>query len=333
MNMAKRACIYCLRNEDLVTLNREHIIPQNIKGNLFLDDCVCTKCNSWIGANVDTEALKLPKTLEALDKFNIHHDKDIIFRQSYDIKGKSTKSDLSLKGLMKNGEVYFPPQEVENGSLVAPDGEIDKILRKMSTRDKRLINAGLDKPYIFRELKKFKHTYDQAKPGEKIEWPNIGRAVKRRSEKIEIKIKPKTELKMEKLIAKIAFEFLFFVGGIGFFKQFDVDIGAQLIYTISGNNPPRDVLIYRAKPEIIDLIPVHLIRFETSNTSSMFRISFFGSIEYHCILPPSMNILFKGIVAAKGFEDLVGIHFQQHIDKPIKVFWALMNNGKRERLW
>ena len=59
-------CIFCLTAEPLGSLTDEHIIPRFIGGGLILKQYVCEPHNSWLGAHVDSELLKMPEVYDAL---------------------------------------------------------------------------------------------------------------------------------------------------------------------------------------------------------------------------------------------------------------------------
>lgn len=78
MNKPTKLCIFCLRNDTEVEFTREHIIPQNIGGTLFIDD-VCRTCNSEMGDNLDADILKHKGIIDAFDSLNIEYDKKVYF--------------------------------------------------------------------------------------------------------------------------------------------------------------------------------------------------------------------------------------------------------------
>jgi len=62
MNDQIKYCIFCFRNNKEIQFTREHIIPQNVGGNLFIDE-VCEKCNSSLGQYIDIQIFHFWKRL------------------------------------------------------------------------------------------------------------------------------------------------------------------------------------------------------------------------------------------------------------------------------
>lgn len=165
-------CIYCLKDDLEVTFNREHIIPQNIGGKLFMDDVVCKSCNSYLGANIDNEILKIPIVLDALKRFNISQDSSLLLNAFYKIKG--TLNGITLRARATASGFEIIDQNLLDGSILSSDDKIEDKIKRIIHRDKRLKSAGISRIKIDSEIEDLLKTYRKSKPGERVEWPKLG---------------------------------------------------------------------------------------------------------------------------------------------------------------
>lgn len=71
----------------------------------------------------------------------------------------------------------------------------------------------MPKENIQSELKQLSSEYSKSDVGKIVDAPNIGKALKKRRDKFKIKIEPKSTPKIDRLFAKIFYEFLFLING------------------------------------------------------------------------------------------------------------------------
>ena len=320
-------CIFCGRDNTQISFNKEHIIPQNIHGSFFIDDCVCTECNSILGSQVDSELLKIPEVLDSLDKLNLKHDKEKILNLHYTIKGIAKDIELNY-GKMKGTKFIFPEQIQPDGSIITPDSTYITVLEKSIKRDKRIKDAGISISDIDINIEKLKEEYKSTTPGDTLSFPNLGIAIKRRLDNLKIKIQPRRVAIIEPLIAKIAYEFLFLLGGSEFFSDDNIKIQTQLLNTIIKKKSQKGIHILRLEPLYSIPQPVHLIRIELLRYSTTVRVSFFGYIEYIMVCDRLSEKYRNNLLNALNVDDLFAIDYQQEINENKKSFWLVNSLGK-----
>lgn len=320
-------CIFCTRPDNEVQFNREHIIPQNIGGNLYLDNAVCVGCNSKLGAHVDTETLKMPDILKAFEVLNIPHDRNGILNRNYEIVGKIEDIELRF-GKVRGREYSFPKQRLADGSLITPERDYFAALKQGVDRDKRLHEVGLSKQEIEERLEELRRLYEQAKPGDEVAYPELGLRLRKRSDEIAINIAPREQANILPLIAKIAYEIIFFCGGREFFSRENLDLRQQLLTSIDRKEIQKGINVLRVEPTLKEFRPVHLIRLEVPHYVTMVRVAFFGHIEYVLTAKPLSRALVENLKEKLKVADLYAIDYQQELDKPTKSFWTVTENGK-----
>lgn len=131
-------CIFCFRKNTELPFNREHIIPQNVGGNLFIDD-VCRDCNSNLGRFIDIQILKYPEILKAFEHLQMPHNKEGILKNYYKITGKS--GDLEIPAIYQNGKYKMLPKNMSDGSMIFPEEDYLKNLDKIVKSTKGLCRS------------------------------------------------------------------------------------------------------------------------------------------------------------------------------------------------
>ncbi len=101
-------CIFCLLEKPIEEFTREHIFPESIGGSMYLKNCVCKSCNSFLGSNVDGYLT---------DHYLIQ-----MRRLLYRLPGKS-------------GEI---PNPLENGTLLNESGQKVKYILNEDGKPKEL---------------------------------------------------------------------------------------------------------------------------------------------------------------------------------------------------
>ncbi len=323
--MSIKICIFCGRDSKAVEFNREHVIPDCIHGSLFLDDYVCTKCNSTLGANVDFEILKIPEILDAMQILELKHDHDGILNRHYSISGKS-KDIILNHGRVKDLQVKFPHQQLEDGSKVVPETHYFDALKKSVLRDTRLKKAGIPNGDISRSLQDLRKRYDEAERGEFIKAPELGVTLKKRQDKLKVKVKPREQANVHPLVAKIAYELLFLFGA-EFFAYENIPIQSKLIELLDSLEDVEDIYIFRSEPMFHKPIPAHMVKIEFQSYATTVHVSFFGYVDYILIGPGMSESYREKLRTTLGLEHLHAIAFQQDIKDQLKTFWSVDLEG------
>lgn len=320
-------CIFCLRTDKDTTFNREHVIPQNVGGTLFLDDATCRDCNSKLGAHIDAEILKLPDVLKAFDTLGIPHDRNGILNRYYNITGKTGDTALHF-GKAKGKGFVFPEQRPSDGSLITFERDYFSSLKRDVKRDARLREAGLSAQEIERRLEELRLRRDQAQHGEDVEYPELGLILRKRSEQIAVNVVPRGTADVHPLVAKIAYEIMFLYGGAEFFSFENLDLRQQLLASIDEKEMQKSIFVMRVEPMIEEFRPVHLIRLEFPEYITILRVAFFGNIEYALTAKPLSRAFITNLKEQLQVENLWAIGFQQELGRSEKSFWTVTSDCK-----
>jgi hypothetical protein len=326
--MAQQVCIYCTRTDNETAFSREHIIPQNIGGSLFFDDYVCTDCNSSLGANVDVEILKVPEVIDAFESLRIPYDKFGIVKRYYNVIGSF--DGLELRGRLTRKGFEFPPQTMPDGSMVAPEQGFAEPLTKSLSRDQKLVRSGIPPEEIKAEIQMLLEAYRNAKPGERVHSPPLRRALVKRSSELKVKLTTRDKPRVNPLIAKIAYEFLFLLGGRHLFEDENAETCDLLRDAIAGKRVQR-LSVQRLQPDNTGYQPHHIVHLKNESSFLCIRILFFGSIYFVLISPRVSPVLFAEL-SDKMNTMVAGLGFQQCLDRNAKAFWAVMEDGIVKRL-
>ena len=323
----KAMCIFCGRTDKDVEFNREHIIPKNIGGKLFLDDTVCVDCNSKLGAQVDAETLRLPDVLRAFEKLNIPHDGDGILNRHYNVTGQLEEIELKF-GRVQDNDFVFPEQRLADGSLITPEQNYFASLEKVVRRDRRLREAGLSVQEIRDELESLRCSYEHARSGDVVDCPRLGIAVRKRSDELRVGIAPRHEANINPLIAKIAYETLFLYGGAEWFSEENSELRQLLLDSIDRTEMQRGIFVMRVEASMKDYSPVHLIRLEPHSGLTILRVVFFGHIEYVLTARPLSSVFVNNLKRLLQTGNLHAVVYQQQLDKSVKSFWTVTDDGE-----
>lgn len=318
------ACIFCFKGASEVSFSEEHLIPESVGGELILFDCVCTGCNSRFGSDIDHEILKQPDIIIALERLKLPHDRAQLMNQNYKIQGVSGNTEVRAKATEDGFE--FPPQAMPDGSVIHPEGDYKEPLFKSILRDKRLQDAGLTQEEIKAEYTKLVDAYDKAEIGQRIEWPALGRTLIKRSDAFKIRLEPKGTGDVSRLIAKIAYEFGFLLAGREFLLNQKVAEPLKKFIMTGEAQPGLSVM--RVDTAVSDYTPAHFISFQVYDSFTKVVVGFFGSIAYMLIAPPLEQGILQHIADTYQCPDIMGVEFQQDLQKGTLGFWALSPDGK-----
>ena len=319
-------CILCGRTHPDAQFNREHIIPQSVGGTLYMDDVVCTGCNSRLGAQVDSELLKLPDVLAALEALDIPHNRDGIINRHYSISGSADDVEL-LFGRKSGNAVSFPGQRLQDGSLVTPEHEGFAPIERTVRRDKRLRETGASEQEITERLEELRTLYEEAQPGVMVQYPSLGIAFRKRSDKLSIDIVPRSQANVLPLIAKIAYEMLFFYGGPAFLSKENEELRRELLIYVDSLGTDGKLFVMRSEAAIQEYQPVHLVRVKFSPVT-IVRVAFFGHIEYVLTAKPLDSGYSQFLAEKLGIAEILALDYQQGLDSSIKSFWAINEKGE-----
>ena len=187
-------CILCLQEVPKGSLTREHIIPEQIGGKLWVR-FLCNPCNSRLGSEIEREVKRDPSIRLAL--LNLEKDlPDLARKLEQRQRYVGTGPAGSVFGMLRDGAFRVDTVQSNDGSIIqpTPDGRlhIEKTLRK----------EGLGENQIQETLKRF----DDAPAGEELDL-GLGLAATKRSVS-SVDQALDGPFCSHRLLLKIAFEFL-----------------------------------------------------------------------------------------------------------------------------
>ena len=313
-------CIFCFLSEPDVSFSREHIIPQSIGGCLVLTNYVCKKCNDLLGQHVDHAILKNPDVIRALEQLDLPHNRVQLIKHNYDVRGFADGLEVIARATKKGFE--FPTQRLDDGSLIQSDSDLRGNLLKGAARDSRLKKMGVTTQQIDLELDRLEEAYRSANVGEPIESPLLGKTLVKRSTAFSIKLTPKGMYDVSPLVAKVCYEFGFFVGYSDFLQS--ENVARSLLDYLSTGEQQDGLHIIRLSLDEEPLVPIHSIALIVTDQHTYFTIRFFGRIAYRVFAPPFENDVLQHIRDEFSCTDIIGLEFQQDLEKGIAGFWGVL---------
>ncbi len=317
----RKVCIYCLRTGDEIDFDREHIIPQAVGGNLYVDDMVCKTCNSTLGREVDCEILKVPDVLRAMDELGLPYDRDGVLRSYYETHLISESGRFRARP--QAGSLALVVQDLPDGSRISPDHSgFERELRKTLLRDGTLEKAGIPVEELDRLLADLANRLKNAAIDEPVECPELGLTVFKRSDPMSAEIQPKKQPNLRRFVAKAAFEWFFFCLGKRFVES--APWAEDLHDLVFGDAQVKTIYVFRSQPPETCYRRIHQLYFIIHPGFSKVVLRLFGGIEYTLIAPPmdaAALAEFQGKV-----EGIFGVAFQQNLEDGSKSFFGLKSD-------
>jgi hypothetical protein len=322
-------CVYCLRVSDGTGFNREHIIPQCIGGTLFVDNMVCESCNSTLGTEVDCEILKVPEVLSAMDALHVPYDREGVLRSYYNTELVSQFGRLKA---MPVGNGFQPiTQDLEDGSRITPGHEVAvETLRKTLSRDVSLQATGITREHISALLSDLGERFAKAEDEDEVECSELGLNLEKRSDKSHVEASPKSEPATQRLIGKIALEWLFLCFGKSFVAS--APWSCDLRNLVCGSDNPQTIGVFRSEPMNPEIRKTHSIYVYLHESFAKVAVTFFGGIEFTMIAPPMPLSVLEEFTSATDTPDSIGIAYEQDLSEGEKRFFALKTDGSSKFL-
>ena len=178
------------------------------------------------------------------------------------------------------------------------------------------------------ELEVLRHSYENARSGDVVDCPRLGIAVRKHSDQLRIEVAPRTEANVNPLIAKISYEMLFLCGGAEWFSEENSELRHLLLDSINTMEIRRGIFVMRAEASMPDYAPVHLIRLEPHSGLIILRVVLFGHIEYVLTARRLSGDFVRNLERLLQTDNLRAIVYQQQLDKSVKSFWTVKNDGE-----
>lgn len=319
--MAEGTCIFCFKKKKY---NKEHVISDAIGGSLILYESVCVCCNSWLGSAVDAELMKLPETVDAFEALGISYERDELLNRHYQAVGSA--ADREMRGRLINGDFRLHAQGLADGSKVFPEGDAWSALATTMQREAKKEGSGLSEEEIAGEITRLRDEYENAGADESIRSELFDRTIVKRSDALEVELRPKSKPRLFPVMAKIAYEFLFFVVGA---KRLYVEAHAEVINTllhmVGGEEQPNCMRMNPLKEGYKD---VHGIRLEVGPNNCIFEIILFGNVR-HILTAPALCEGSLHDLATIAKRDVKGVEYNQKVTTGDMNFCALGTDGSR----
>jgi hypothetical protein len=325
-----KVCIFCLRTDDEVKFDREHIIPESIGGTFFMDDMVCKHCNNKLGSEVDCEILKVFDVLKAMDTLQIPYNRNGILRSYYELHLVSEKQQR-FRASASDGGLRLLTQDLPDGSRVVlgHDG-FENTLKKTLHRDETLIKAGFKPKHIDRLLEEMLVRYKSSDIDEEVRCDELGLVLVKRSDSLQGEIQPKSKANAERVAAKMFFEWMFFCFGNRFVEcaSWSEKLHSVVYY---GSSFPC-IHLFRSEPPDSTFRKTHYIYVLVLPAFTKAVVGLFGAIEYTLITPPIDPAVLEELTKTHNISNVIGVAYEQDLEKPAKRFFLLCSDGSSKYL-
>jgi len=282
-NNIELACIFCGLNSndgEKHAITDEHIIPKVLGGWLTLP-FVCKDCNNnRIGSRIESILKKNSFIVSALNKLNIQ-PKKLAFREA------KIELDFNLSGKLKakydkSDKPEYYPQQIDDGSIIAPENEAKGLLKKQIERWEK--NTGKKVEFDISEFDNF--PYDIAIPiyGTDISF------IKRRNQKATVTISRLDAPIPFEIPAIIAFEHL---AGLdyNFIRKKEFDHIANWILNNGKNcHVLLNTMLRNISPDDLEYLPYHYIKYGFQSEGISAIVVLFGVIKFLVFLGEIENI-------------------------------------------
>jgi len=323
--MRTKKCIFCDADGDKVQYSREHVIPDSIGGSLVIRDCVCKPCNDVLGSEVDPQIWSEPDTVNACTYLNIPCSHNNIIKNHYTVKGFLGRNEVPVRPKVTAEGVKWecPPHKRDDGVMVYPANAFRDNLRQNLQKKEGYSKENADK--LFQSL-------ETAGEGEVIHYSSQKQTFVKRSQSLTTHITPKQKPCVDRLIAKIAYEFLFVVAGESFLAAKSL---SEPLRNLSRYGQPQEgINVVRVKSDKSNYEPFHAITFYPIEASVMLYVTIFGHILYAltagcCDAIPFLDPLRQ----LEGCSHMVGLDYEQKVLENSRGIRAILEDNKFVPIW
>jgi hypothetical protein len=317
-------CLYCLRTENEVAFSREHIIPEAIGGILVLNDAVCTECNSVLGSEVDVALLRDQEVLAALHAVGWEGVHRKTLAKQWRVMAESPQGPLLLS--LGDGHFEVAPQSLQDGSQVRGEAFLGEWFEGQARAAGRRARGTLTPGAVEREIARLKVALATTDVDTPIRSKLFGRTLVKRHYPLKPEAVPRGAARVDRAIAKIAFEFAFFVVGRAIAKD-PADNFEPFVRMVCRGTAGERVLIVRVKSEAEEFQPVHFVTLELRPGFTQLIVGLFRKITYLVIAPPLPGDSLDPIAAACALPPIRGVQCQVWPELKARRFGALLEDG------
>ncbi|MBF8302391.1 MAG: endonuclease [Candidatus Dadabacteria bacterium] len=263
--------------------------------------------------------MKVPEIADGLAKLGFDKEHQNTIKHHYNITGELHEGIVVKHGRFEKGEIIFPTQDLPDGSLILPDSSAFDTLLKKLKRDEGLKSSDLTDEQIESNFKEFWSKYAKSNAGEKLVSDDLGIGLIKRSSQPELTMKPKEKANVLPLIAKIAYEFYFFISGVKFFNKENGDLRRDLLFLIRGEfrengKLPNQMFFMREEPINEDYQKYHLIILDFHKNICVLHVSFFGHVQYLLQTNALSKDIIESLINYYKLDDLKFIELRLMLD-------------------
>ncbi|MEW6336902.1 MAG: HNH endonuclease [Acidobacteriota bacterium] len=322
-------CVFCLSDSPTQQFAREHIIPRCVGGTLFVDNIVCAACNARLGREVDCQILKMPQVLNAMDTLGLRYDRTGVLRTSY--TSELVDGTARFKATPEETGFRLVPQRMEDGSLITPGHEAPvDMIATLLTRGSSSLWHDKGPDAVGKLCEDLKNRFERCNQDEEVTCEELGITLVKRSRALKGVASPKSHAAMDRLIAKISYEWLLSCVWRRFAEE--ASWAADLRDLTCGCIRPPYIHVFRSQPLRSGIQGSHSIHFWLDQRYTRTVVSFFGEIEFTLIAPPIPIKMLEDFHQETGLTSTRGIAFKQDLRKGTKTFYALLEDGSSKVL-
>ena len=229
------------------------------------------------------------------------------------------------------GGIKIRPQKAADGSMIIPDEDLDRYLQKVvfrSASNESMPATG--EPDL--DVEQLRKSLLGARPNEVIEVEALRSRFVRRIGPLSFVATPLRTAFPYRLVAKIAYESLYFMVGLDLFKEGTLETADMLRRFVLEGRAHPGLHIFRSAASTETYGPIHVVYIQLLPGVLKVEVQFFGHICYVLTAPPIDAAPLEPIARQYDLEGLVGMEHQQNILTRRIGFFALDSGGEQHFL-
>lgn len=322
-------CIFCGNTEDKVVFDKEHVIPQHLRGRLIFEGAVCKPCNGILGATVDHQLDFYHEVLQASQLLGLSRLYDNLIRHRHNVTAK-LNDEVELRSHLINNKLVIHPQDTSTNTRFYPGDSFAIPLEKnLISRAKKL---HLSENATSEECRRVIAQLHKATSFETVNATLLGTSLTKRDGYVKTMIHPKQKGNALPLVGKIAYEILYLVGGHHFFTT--PNLRPRLVSIINGDGV-KGSTVYRAKSRSLKPLDFHSIRLISLTPQSFpyVEITFFGCLVFICFLNTPLHADFWCQFKEQfSCPDAIGMAYHQGVKDIWEHFSVIYPDGTHTTL-
>lgn len=325
LSFKDRICIFCQDRGRPLEFSREHVIPESIEGQLVICNSVCIECNSKLGSHVDVQIQREPSIIEALNTMGRHAQIERVLRHNFTTLMESP-AGTKLIARCVEGTVAPIPQPHPFYSMIYPENEARRILNKKVDRAVRDGRLSSEEAAI--ENNRFAGWENTARPGDTFDTA-LGPSIKIHREPFRVVHKAKEKARTRKLIAKMAYEFMFLLGGHSFLQDNVFSALRDCINEPSPHVSPVFCERIQATESALPTLHHSILFMRQKSGRPLVVVGFYGSVQYLLTISEPLPLgFFDALSKMTRCAQIEGVKYVYSIEDKIHALWMLTPHEK-----